>query len=127
MEDRPVNAYTLTAPNPKLKKADPASRTRCTEGPGPDGKDPRLTSPVLNRLLTCQNMTMDQIAEQLQQVAAGYIYNPVLNATNLPGSWDFTLSFSSAGQLLPNTNNNTNSEPNGSALPLRRRKQSSSA
>lgn len=99
MEDRPVSAYTLIAVNPKLRKADPLSRTRCTEGPGPDGKDPRLTSPVLNRLLTCQNMTMAQIGDELQRVAAGYIYNPVLDGTGIKGSWDFTLSFSSADKI----------------------------
>ncbi len=46
-EDRMIQAYTLTAGKPKFKKADPASRTRFTEGPAPDGKDPRNSSPVL--------------------------------------------------------------------------------
>lgn len=98
MEDRPVSAYTLIAVNPKLRKADPLSRTRCKEGPGPDGKDPRIANPALNRLLTCQNMTMAQIGDELQRVAAGYIYGPVLDATGIRGSWDFTLSFSSINQ-----------------------------
>jgi uncharacterized protein (TIGR03435 family) len=98
MEDRPVSAYTLIAANPKLRKADPLSRTRCKEGPGPDGKDPRIATPVLNRLLSCQNMTMGQIGEELQRVAGGYIYSPVLDGTGIKGSWDFTLSFSSADQ-----------------------------
>ena len=96
LEDRPVSAYTLIAVNPKLRKADPLSRTRCTEGPGPDGKDPRTVNPALNRLVSCQNMTMAQIGDELQRVAAGYIYSPVLDATQIKGSWDFTLSFSSA-------------------------------
>lgn len=96
MEDQPISAYTLIAVNPKLRKADPLSRTRCKEGPGPDGKDPRIANPSLNRLLTCQNMTMAQICDELQRVAAGYIYSPVLDATGIKGSWDFTLSFSSA-------------------------------
>jgi uncharacterized protein (TIGR03435 family) len=96
MEDRPISAYTLTAVKPKLIRADPLSRTRCKEGPGPDGKDPRIANPVLNRLVSCQNMTTAQIGEELQRVAAGYIYSPVLDATGIKGSWDFTLSFSSA-------------------------------
>jgi uncharacterized protein (TIGR03435 family) len=98
-EDRPVWAYTLIAVNPKLRKADPVSRTKCKEGPGPDGKDPRTTNPVLNRLLTCQNMTMEQIGDELQRRAAGYIYGPVQDGTGIKGSWDFTLSFSSIDQL----------------------------
>jgi uncharacterized protein (TIGR03435 family) len=97
-EDRPVSAYTLIAVNPKLRKADPLSRTRCKEGPGPDGKDPRIATPVLNRLISCQNMTTTQIGDELQRIAGGYIYGPVLDATGIKGSWDFTLSFSSAGQ-----------------------------
>jgi uncharacterized protein (TIGR03435 family) len=96
LEDRPVSAYTLIAVNPKLRKADALSRTRCTEGPGPDGKDPRTVNPALNRLVSCQNMTMAQIGDELQRIASGYIYSSVLDATQIKGSWDFTLSFSSA-------------------------------
>ena len=95
MEERPGTAYTLIAANPKLIKADPLSRTRCKEGPGPDGKDPRIANPVLNRLVSCQNMDMAQIGDELQRVAAGYIYSPVLDGTGVQGRWNFTLSFSS--------------------------------
>jgi uncharacterized protein (TIGR03435 family) len=95
MEDRPVTTYSLVAVSPKLRKADPSSRTHCNEGPGPDGKDPRLTNPVLNRLVSCQNMNMAQIGDELQRIAGGYIYSPVLDTTGITGSWDFTLSFSS--------------------------------
>jgi uncharacterized protein (TIGR03435 family) len=111
MEDRPISAYTLIAENPKLKKADPLSRTRCKEGPGPDGKDPRAANPVLNRLVSCQNMTTAQIGEELQKIAAGYIYSAVLDATGLKGSWDFTLSFSSANLTK---GRGDGSEPNSS-------------
>jgi uncharacterized protein (TIGR03435 family) len=115
MEDRPVTAYTLLAANPKLKPTlDPTERTRCKEGPGPDGKDPRIASPVLNRLITCQNMTLAQIGDELQRVAGGYIYNTVVDGTGLKGSYDFTLSFSSADRMLPTAGDAANSaEPNG--------------
>jgi len=96
-EERLVNAYNLVAVKPKLKKADPTSRTRFREGPAADGKDPRDKNPMLSRLVTCQNMTMAQFAEKLQSIAPGYIHTPVLDATGLEGSWDFTLSFSPAG------------------------------
>jgi uncharacterized protein (TIGR03435 family) len=98
-EERPVNAYTLTAGNPKMKKADPSNRTGCKEGPGPDGKDPRIANPILSRLVTCLNMTMPQFAEQLQTMAGGYIFSPVKDATGLEGAFDFTLSFSTAAQV----------------------------
>lgn len=98
MEDQPINAYTLLAPNPKIKKADPMGRTGCKEGPGADGKDPRITTPILGRLLTCSNITMAEFVEKLPQFVGGYIYQPVENATNLDGRYDFTLSFSTFGQ-----------------------------
>jgi uncharacterized protein (TIGR03435 family) len=114
MEDRPVIAYTLVADHPKLKHAtDPTERTKCKEGPGPDGKDPRLANPELNRLLTCQNMTIAQIGDELQRVAGGYIYNTVLDGTGLKGSFDFTLSFSSADKMLSVPGDKTNADPNG--------------
>jgi uncharacterized protein (TIGR03435 family) len=100
MEDRVGDAYNLVAVSPKLTPADPKSRTRCTEGPGPDGKDPRMASPILNRLMSCQNMTMAQLGEQLPSIADGYIYNTVIDKTGLKGSYNFTLSFSSVNNIL---------------------------
>jgi uncharacterized protein (TIGR03435 family) len=44
-------------------------------------------------------MSMTQFAAMLQSQAPGYIYTPVLDATGIDGSYDITLSFSSAGQL----------------------------
>jgi uncharacterized protein (TIGR03435 family) len=97
-EERPVSAYTLVAVKPKMKKADPTSRTLFKEGPATLGaKDPRNTNPALARLVTVQNMTMAQFADKLRSIAPGYIHSPVLDATGLDGSWDFTLSFSPAG------------------------------
>jgi uncharacterized protein (TIGR03435 family) len=96
-EERPATAYTLVAAKPKMKKADAATRTKCKEGPGTDGKDPRDKTPVLSRLVTCQGITMAQFADKLRTLASGYIHTPVLDATGLEGGYDFTLSFSPAG------------------------------
>ncbi len=89
-EQRPVTAYSLTAAKPKLKKADPASRIFCRRGRAPAGSPPGSQS------LTCQNATMAFLAEQLSQGFPGLSW-PVLDATDLEGTWDFTLTFS----LLP--------------------------
>jgi uncharacterized protein (TIGR03435 family) len=100
-EERPVNAFTLTAIKPKLKKADPSNRTGFQEGPGADGKDPRVTNPMASRLVSCRNMTMAQLAENLPRIAAGYIQSSdVLDATGLEGAYDFTLNFSVAGMAM---------------------------
>jgi uncharacterized protein (TIGR03435 family) len=96
VEKRLVTAYTLRAVKPRLAKADPSSRRHCVEGPGRDGKDPRAANPLLNRLASCQNTTMAQFGAELEGIASGYIYGPVVDETGLKGSWDFTLSFSTA-------------------------------
>lgn len=118
MEDRMVNAYTLTASGKtKLQKADPANRTGCKEGPGADGKDPRIANPVLNRLISCTNMTMAQLAEQLPLLANGYVHSAVKDATGLEGAWDFTINFSGInllpGGALSQAPGGAASDPNG--------------
>jgi len=120
MEEIPIDSYKLVAVNPRLKKADPTARTVCKEGPGADGKDPRTANPILGRLITCTDMSMPQFADELQRVANGYVYSPVLDSTGLKGSWDFTLSFSAVQQLGTSTDSAATgapSTPNG-AVPL---------
>jgi uncharacterized protein (TIGR03435 family) len=96
-EERPATAYNLVAVKPRLKKADPSSRTKFSEGPGPDGKDPRTANPALSRLISFQNITMAQFAEKLTSVGSGYIRSSVLDKTGLDGAYDFTLNFSPPG------------------------------
>jgi uncharacterized protein (TIGR03435 family) len=106
-----VPAYTLTASKPRLRKADPANRAGCREGPGADEKgridDPRITNPVLSRLVTCRNITMEQFAARLPDIANvfnplnGPIRSTVLDSTRLKGAWDFTLSFSPTLNFSP--------------------------
>lgn len=103
MEDKPTDAYDLVAVKPRLTPADPDSRTSCHEGPGPDGKDPRTSQPLLNMLVTCQNVTMAQAGEMFPQFAAYYLYYPAEDKTGLSGGWNFTLSWSS-GDNMPNFN-----------------------
>jgi uncharacterized protein (TIGR03435 family) len=102
VEDRPVNAYALVAQKPKLTKADPSTRTRFKNGPATlDAKDVRNTNPVLGRLVSVQNMTMAQFADNLQRIAPGYIHTAVVDETALDGAWDFTFSFSTVNLVQP--------------------------
>ena len=89
IEDRTIEAFTLVAANPHMTKADPLNRTGCKNGPGPDGKDPRIANPVLSRLVHCQNMTMAQFAEQLPSIANGYVFTPVLDSNRPQGRLRF--------------------------------------
>jgi uncharacterized protein (TIGR03435 family) len=57
---------------------------------------------MLNRLVTCQNVTMEQFGILLQSL--GYyesIYTPVADDTGLKGSYSFTLSFTGGGLNAP--------------------------
>jgi uncharacterized protein (TIGR03435 family) len=120
MEEQTADAYTLLAANPHMKKADPANRTGCKNGPGPDGKDPRIDNPQLGRLVTCSNITMAQFAAQLQSMAPGFIKNQVIDATEIQGAYDFTLSFSTAGQLrapAPKATGDDPASPDAASVP----------
>jgi len=99
MEERPVTAYVLLAVKPKLQKADPLGRTGWKEGPAPASKDPRETTPILSRLVTCTNMTIAQFADLLPSMASGYLQTPVQDLTGIEGAYDFTLSFSPIGAV----------------------------
>jgi len=99
-EERPLTAWKLVAVKPKMKKADPSERTKQGEGPGADAKDPRTATPSRSRLSMFQNVTMDQFADKLEGISA-YLNTPVINATNLEGSYDFTINFSPVGMAGP--------------------------
>jgi uncharacterized protein (TIGR03435 family) len=91
-EDQPVTVHALvrTKSEPKLKKADPTSRSSCKRaGPGP--------VLALAVGITCQNITMAQLAEKLSGAAPGYIQYPVIDSTGLQGGWDFTLTWTGRG------------------------------
>jgi uncharacterized protein (TIGR03435 family) len=127
-EDRPIPAYVMTAPKPKMRKADPGSRSGCHEGlPTLVKVDPRGTSPVLGRLLTCTNTTMSYLARNLRFLASGYVNSDVLDSTGLEGGWDFTLSFSKLAQFrgpAPVPGADAAPDPNGAlSLPMALEKQ----
>lgn len=101
LEERSLPAYTLTSAKPKMRKADPAERTRCTEGPAALSKtDARDANPFRGRLLTCYNASMAQLAARLQILAGGYVHSAILDSTGLDGGYDFTINFSTTEQLL---------------------------
>lgn len=110
LEQRPVDAYTLiVADKPKLQPADPTNRTKRFEGLLPGVKDPREANPMLSRVVTVQNMTMAQFAEELSSIAPGYLRLPVVDATGIDGAFDFVLSFTPNGAA-----NNTQGGSGGS-------------
>jgi uncharacterized protein (TIGR03435 family) len=91
-EDRPVSAYSLVALKPKMKKADPTSRTSCKTTAAPVGAPPG------SQVLTCRNVTMAQFADHLQRMTVELNW-PVQDATGIEGGWDLTLTFSRTAAL----------------------------
>jgi uncharacterized protein (TIGR03435 family) len=98
------DGYVLLADNPKMKKADPNSRSSCDIGPAAGEKDVRTAqdSPF-DYEFHCQNVTMDQFADLVQSLARSEIRNRVPNKTGLAGSYDFTLFYTSTPKLLTET------------------------
>jgi uncharacterized protein (TIGR03435 family) len=92
-EERPVSAYSLVAGKPKMKKADPNSRTFCKNSNAPAGAPPG------SRVFTCQNITVAQFAERLQNMVRELSF-PVLDATGIEGGWDFALTFSQNAMMM---------------------------
>jgi uncharacterized protein (TIGR03435 family) len=80
-----MSAWSLVALKPKMKPADPASRTFCRNVPSP--------SVTQSRVLTCQNITMAQFAERLQNAARELEWPPPLDATGLEGGWDLSVTY----------------------------------
>jgi uncharacterized protein (TIGR03435 family) len=93
------DAYVLLAGTPKMKKADPNSRSFCKFGPPEGEKDIRTADSAFNGEFHCQNVTMDQFADLAQAVANSEIKYRVPNKTGLAGSYDFTLYFTSARKI----------------------------
>jgi uncharacterized protein (TIGR03435 family) len=98
MEDRPMPAFTVLADGPKMAKADPARRTRCFEG-APAGSVAAAKPPQFPRLVTCENVSMEQFGQLLPQIAGGYTRVVALDKTGLQGGYDFTLNFSPIEQV----------------------------
>ena len=92
--------YVLLADNPKMKKADPNSRSSCDLGPAAGEKDVRTAqNSPFDYEFHCQNVTMDQFADLVQSLARSEIRNRVPNKTGLAGSYDFTLFYTSTPKL----------------------------
>jgi uncharacterized protein (TIGR03435 family) len=87
-EDQVVDVLALVADKPNLRRADPSSRTGCRSN-GVNGGVPTI--------VTCQNVTMAQFAEELNNdfmLATGRLRGRrVVDETGLQGTWDVTFTY----------------------------------
>jgi uncharacterized protein (TIGR03435 family) len=93
------DGYVLAAGTPKMKKADPTSRSFCKYGPAEGEKDVRRVESPFNGEFHCQNVTMAQLADLAQAMAKSEIKNRVVNKSGLDGSYDFTLYYTTDRKL----------------------------
>jgi uncharacterized protein (TIGR03435 family) len=99
-ENREVTVYALTVPNgkPKMAQATESERQGCKP-------DPNAPKPAANIqfMLSCKNYSMADVARDLQQRGGAYIDHPVVDATGLPGGWNFLIGWTPKQQLQNST------------------------
>jgi uncharacterized protein (TIGR03435 family) len=93
------DAYVLLAGSPKMKKADPNSRSFCKFGPPEGEKSARGANSPFDGEFHCQNVTMAQFADRAQAVAGSEVKNRVADKTGLTGSYDFTVFYTTGHKM----------------------------
>jgi uncharacterized protein (TIGR03435 family) len=89
-EEREVTVYALTVGSgkPKMTRAEDSERSGCS----PDAAAPKPTK-NMGPMIRCKNVSMTDMAENLQRMAGAYIDHPVVDATGLEGGWDFLVGW----------------------------------
>jgi uncharacterized protein (TIGR03435 family) len=98
--EQTADGYVLLAGTPRMKKADPTSRTYCKYGPAEGEKDVRRVDSPFNGMFHCQNVTMAQFADLLAAVGGrADIRNHVVDKTGLTDGYDFSVSYTTGSRL----------------------------
>ena len=98
-EQYPMDVYVISADAPKLRKADPSSRTGCTNYSA-DGTELKGFSMTTERHIACLNMTVAQFVDYIPSIAANMFMNmprTVVNETGIDGAFDFNFVFTGFG------------------------------
>jgi uncharacterized protein (TIGR03435 family) len=106
----PVYALTVKGAKPKLTRAEESERSGCNP-------DPTAPKPVTNMgpMFSCKNITMVELAQEVQRQAAAYIDHPIVDETGLTGGWDLLIGWTPRAMLRgaqpPNPNQPAASDP----------------
>jgi uncharacterized protein (TIGR03435 family) len=99
-ETRPVPRYVLTVgKGSKLKAASADGPGRCQPQGQPGPGTPGDLASTPNIKVSCHNLTAAAIAENLRQMAGGYLARDVVDLTKLEGSWDFEIEWTPRAAL----------------------------
>ena len=94
-ESREVTVYALTSTGkPKMTRAEESERSGCKIDPNAPKPYPNMQG-----MIACKNTSMAELTEQLQRQANAYIDHPIVDATGLPGGWDFVMGWTARVQL----------------------------
>jgi uncharacterized protein (TIGR03435 family) len=101
----PVPRYVLSVGKggSKLKSASGSGNAECRPkdqaGPGGGRGGPPDLASLPNIQVACHNVTASAIADNLHQMAGGYLDHDVIDSTKLEGSWDFDIEWTARGAL----------------------------
>lgn len=102
-DTRPVPRYVLSVGQggSKLKAGGGADDPGCKQvnQPGGGRGAPNDPTSMPNIKVRCHDLTSAAIAENLHQMAGGYLDHDVVDATKLNGTWDFDLEWTGRGIL----------------------------
>jgi len=95
-DSRPLPVFVLAAGSGKHKlKVSDGAPSGC-QGIPPGAPQPGV---IPYQQVACKNLTTEQIATNLRQIAGGYLDKPIIDEAKLSGAWDFEIKWTARAQL----------------------------